>query len=144
MASIRSIFNVQSPYKEDREKFYEFMERHAKPFFSNVGDVRFDVQYLLVRSVINEGRADYKGAKHRKVWLQLSDILRMGQTNSKYYEYHKAVISKMIIDESRGSYERLMNLIQKFIKDFYNSNVQFNVVKYQYQDNRLRSGKFIK
>lgn len=141
MASLRSIFTLETPYNEEKEQYIRFLNNNVSEFFSNVGTTRYKVSYLEVKSTINVGRVNYQGAKHRKLWKQLSNIISHNQTNTKYQNMHQAEIFKMIHDDANGSYGRLMNLVRKFIADFEDSDLQFNVVKYGYQQNfNIRGG----
>lgn len=143
MASIENLFILETPYEEDKKEFYRFMNKHAQTFVSAMGNTRYRVPYLLVRSVVNDPKGTTKGAKHRYRWMWFSMILdTYDQPNSRYNNLHKMQICKMLIDESRGSYQRLMNLIKDFVDDFYNSDWQFNVVKYSYEDNYNRMGQY--
>ena len=144
MASIRSIFTLDTPYQEDAQKFISFLENNVPEFFSNVGGARYTVPHLLIRSTINEGRVNYQGAKHRKVWKDLANVINHIQPNTMYQNMHQAEIFKMIHDEAGGSYQRLINQIRKFITNFEDSDLQFNVVKYTYVDNYSKSGGYIK
>lgn len=142
--SIRNIFILETPYEEDKEEFYDFMEKNAKKFFSEVGNVRYRVDYLRVKSVINKGRVGNVGARDRDKWQRLALNLNYKQrSKNNYQNYHKSVIPKMLIDQSGGSYIRLMNLIDQYLKDFDNSEWRFNVVKYTYQEQNKTSGNFV-
>lgn len=142
--SIRNIFILETPYEEDKEEFYKFMEKNAKGFFSSVGNVRYRVDYLRVKSVINKGRKNNVGAKDRVRWQELASNLNYKQrSKNNYQNYHKSVITKMLIDQSGGSYIKLMNLIDQYLKDFHKNDWKFNVVKYTYQEQNKTSGNFV-
>lgn len=143
MASIRNLFILETPYEEDKEEFYEFMENNVQEFFSDVGNTRYTVPYLLVKSTINKGRRNYKGAKHREVWLQVSSMINYIQSNSKYNNMHKSEIFMMIHHQAGGSYERLMNVIQKFLEEWYSHDLQFNILKYTAIKKQAQLGRFI-
>lgn len=137
MASMEYIFNLITPYEEEKERFIKFMNDNAKDLFSNVGNVRFDVPHLQIRSIINAN------GKYAKLITELNHIMNMTQDNSRYSTMHKQEIALMLITESKGSFQRLMNKIKIFIVDFNKQDYQFNVVKYSYQNQFTKKGVYL-
>lgn len=146
MASLNSIFSFgKGISREEQQRFLKFIDNNVSELFSDVGNKRYHISNrLLVLSVINEGRVNYQGAKYRQIFKELSNSINTKQLNTKYQNLHMSEIFMMLHDSSNGSFRRLMNLVKKFLKNFEESDNEWNKVKYMYKENMESTGRFIK
>lgn len=138
MASMESVFQLNTPYQDDKDQFYRFMNNNMEFLIPANMDINYEVDYLYVKSVINPARG-----KALKTLLEFKQAFNHIQENTMYQNMHKSMILYMIHKESNGSFVKLINRLKKFINDFEYSDMQYNKVKYAYEANYLEKGRYL-